>query len=194
MITFEGIISRENLDRAMNKVIVNKGAPGIDGLRCCDIRQWLYDHPNKLTREIMNGTYKPLPIRRVYIPKEKWWNATSWYSECDWQDRTTSNCAALSEEYDKTFSENSYGFRPARGAHDAVKAVTNYLNDGYTYVVDLDLAKFFDTVSHGKMLQLLSERIQDGRVISLINRILTTKIVDNSTWDSKFVSPRKMKH
>jgi len=69
MITLEGIFSRENLYRAMIKVIANNGAPGIDGLRCCDIKQWFYDHPNKLTSEIMNGTYRPLPIKRVYIPK-----------------------------------------------------------------------------------------------------------------------------
>ncbi len=178
MITLEGIFSRENLYRAMIKVIANNGAPGIDGLRCCDIKQWFYDHPNKLTSEIMNGTYRPLPIKRVYIPKENGEMRPLGIPSAIDRIVQQAIAQALSEEYDKTFSENSYGFRPARGAHDAVKAVTDYLNDGYTYVVDLDLAKFFDTVSHGKMLQLLSERIQDGRVISLINRILTTKIVD----------------
>ena len=181
MITLEGIFSAGNMKRAMEQVKANKGAPGIDGLTCEDIPQWFYDHPHELTNAIMNGTYKPLPIKRVYIPKDNGEKRPLGIPSV--VDRVVQQAIAqtLSAEYDGTFSENSYGFRPNKSAHDAVKAINGYLNEGYTFVVDLDLAKFFDTVSHGKILRLLSERIKDGRVISLINKILTTKIIDGET-------------
>ena len=181
MITLEGIFSPGNLKLAVEQVQANKGAPGIDGLTCDDIQQWFYDHPYELTNAIKNGTYKPLPIRRVYIPKDNGEKRPLGIPSV--VDRVVQQAIAqtLSAEYDRTFSENSYGFRPNRGAHDAVKAINGYLNEGYTFVVDIDLAKFFDTVSHGKILRLLSERIKDGRVISLINKILTTKIIDGKT-------------
>ena len=180
MITLEGIFSQDNLTIAYKNVIANKGAPEIDGLTCNDFPQWFLDHPNELTTAIMNGTYKPKPIKRVYIPKENG-EERPLGIPCI-LDRIVEQAIAqaLSQEYDESFSDYSYGFRPHRGAHDAVKAITNYLNDGYTYVVHLDISKFFDSVSHGKILHLLSERISDGRVISLINKILRCKIIDGN--------------
>lgn len=180
MITLEGIFSQGNLNRALKNVKENKGAPGIDGLTCDDFPQWFYDHPHELYKAIMNGTYKPKPIKRVYIPKENG-EKRPLGIPCV-LDRIVEQAIAqsLSQEYDETFSESSYGFRPNRGAHDAVKSIANYINNGYKYVVDLDIAKFFDTVSHGKILRLLSEKIKDGRVISLINKILTTKIIEGN--------------
>ena len=180
MITLEGIFSQDNLELALENVKANNGAPGIDGLTCDDFPQWFLDHPKELTNAIMNGTYKPKPIRKVYIPKENG-DKRPLGIPCV-LDRIVQQAIAqaFSLEYDSSFSESSYGFRPNRGAHDAVKAINNYLNDGYCYVVDLDISKFFDTVSHGKILRLLSEKIEDGRVISLINKILKTKIIDGN--------------
>ena len=184
MITLEGIFSKDNLSIAMQKVKANKGAPGIDGLTCDDFPQWFFDHPKELTNAIMNGTYKPKPIKRVYIPKDNG-EKRPLGIPC-MVDRIVQQAIAiaLSEEYDEGFSESSYGFRPCRGAHDAIKAITRYLNQGYCYVVDLDIAKFFDTVSHSKILRLLSERIKDGRVISIINRTLKAKIIDKGSVTS----------
>ena len=181
MITLEGIFSPDNLNLALRKVKDNKGAPGIDGLKVEDFPKWFYDHPFELTNAIMDGTYKPKPIKRVYIPKDNG-DKRPLGIPCV-LDRIVQQAIAqaLTAEYDSKFSESSYGFRPNKSPIDAVNAAIEYLNDGYCFVVDLDLEKFFDTVSHSKILRLLSENIKDGRVISLISKILKTKIVDGNT-------------
>ena len=178
MVTLEDIFSVQNLSRATKQVIENKGAPGMDKLTCDDIIPWFKAHPNQLTNAIKEGTYKPLPIKRVYIPKGD--GKLRPLGIPSVIDRVVQQaiCNSLSEEYDSSFSDSSFGFRPERSAHQAVNRACDILNDGYEYVIDLDLEKFFDTVNHSKMLQLLSERIKDGRVISLINKILRAKIID----------------
>lgn len=180
MITLEKIVSTENLMLAMEQVVANDGAPGIDGVVCDSLPQWFREHAHELTGAILDGTYKPLPIRRVYIPKDNGEKRPLGIPAA--VDRTVQQAIALvlTEHYDATFSQGSYGFRPGIGAHDAIKQVCDYLNEGYVAVIDLDLAKFFDTVNHSKILRLLSERITDGRVISLINKILKTKIVEEN--------------
>ena len=178
MITLEDIISYENMKVAMDKVIANKGAPGVDGITCNGLKQWFYDHPHVLTSAVLSGTYKPLPIRRVYIPKENGERRPLGIPSVIDRVLQQAITQILSNAYDPTFSDSSYGFRPYRSAHQAVKAVCDYLNEGYTYVLDLDISKFFDTVPHNMMLRLLSNKIKDGRVISLIHRILTARIVD----------------
>ena len=180
MITLEGIFSEGNLNLALLMVKANKGSPGIDGLTCDDFPQWFYDHPKELSKAVMNGTYKPKPIRRVYIPKDNGEKRPLGIPCVIDRIVQQAICQALTKEYDESFSESSFGFRPNRGAHDAVKQIANYINQGYCYVVDLDIAKFFDSVSHSKILRLLSERIKDGRVISLIKKTLTAKIIDGN--------------
>ncbi len=186
MITLEEIVSPENLMLAMKQVVANDGAPGIDGITCDKLPEWFRKHTHELTSAILDKTYKPLPIRRVYIPKDNGEKRPLGIPAAI--DRVVQQAVAqvLTDTYDCTFSQGSYGFRPGIGAHDAVKQVCDYLNEGYVAVIDLDLAKFFDTVNHSKLLRLLSERITDGRVISLINRILKTKIVET---DNTVITP-----
>ena len=178
MITLENIFSVQNLSRATKQVIENKGAPGMDKLTCDDIIPWFKAHPNQLTNAIKEGTYKPLPIKRVYIPKGD--GKLRPLGIPSVIDRVVQQaiCNSLSEEYDSSFSDSSFGFRPERSTHQTIIRACEILNDGYEYVIDLDLEKFFDTVNHSKILQLLSETIKDGRVISLINKILKAKIID----------------
>ena len=180
MVTLEEIVSTSNLMLAKERVRQNKGAPGIDGLTCEDLNGWFEEHSSELTSAILDGTYKPLPIRRVYIPKDNGEKRPLGIPSVI--DRVVQQAIAqvLSDKYDESFSESSFGFRPNIGAREAVNQVNKYLNDGYTFVVDLDLAKFFDTVNHSKILRLLSDKIKDGRVISLINKILRTKIIDGN--------------
>lgn len=180
MITLEKIVSYGNLVLAKDRVIKNKGAAGIDGVTCEDLEEWFRKNAHELTSAVLDGTYKPLPIRRVYIPKDN--GDTRPLGIPAAKDRIVQQAIAqvLNDEYDESFSENSYGFRPNRGARESINQITRYLNEGYKAVIDLDLAKFFDTANHGKILRLLSERIKDGRVISLINKILTTKVIDGN--------------
>ena len=186
MITLEEIVSTSNLTLAKERVIENDGAPGIDGLTCDVLNDWFKEHSSELTSAILDGTYKPLPIRRVYIPKDNGEKRPLGIPSA--ADRIVQQAIAqvLSDKYNESFSESSFGFRPNIGAREAVNQVNKYLNEGYTFVVDLDLAKFFDTVNHSKILRLLSNKIKDGRVISLINKILTTKILDGN----KSIKPR----
>lgn len=187
MITLEEIVSHENLVLAMNKVVDNKGVPGVDGMTCEELPEWFRKHAQELESDILDGTYRPLHIKRVYIDKENGEKRPLGIPTT--RDRLVQQAIAqvLTEEYEPTFSRSSFGFRPGIGAHDAIKQVNDYLNEGFIAVIDLDLAKFFDTVSHSKLLRLLSERIKDGRVISLIGKILRAKIVENNT-----VTPSRM--
>ena len=163
----------------MTQVIKNQGAAGCDGIPVSQLEQWFREHPQQLSKSVMSGTYKPQPIKRVYIPKDNGEQRPLGIPTV--VDRTVQQALAqvLSEAYEPHFSDNSFGFRPSRGARDAVRRVCKYADDGYVWVIDLDLAKFFDTVNHSKLLQVLSERIKDGRVISLIHKFLRAKIIEN---------------
>ncbi len=175
MITLESIFSYSNLYQAKGQVIANRGAAGTDGLTVDDIEPWFKAHPHKLTSEIKEGTYQFQPIKRVYIPKHDGKMRPLGIPSVIDRIVHQAIAIALSEEYDSTFSSGSYGFRPNKSGHEAVKAMTAFLNTGYTYVIDLDLKSFFDTVNHEHLLRLLARRIQDRRVLKLINQILKTK-------------------
>lgn len=178
-ITLERILESCNLMEALKKVESNGGAPGVDGMETSELRDYIYAHPGELRASLLTGSYRPCPIRRVYIPKDNGEMRPLGIPTV--LDRLVQQAIAqvLSEEYEKVFSKNSFGYRPNRGAHDAVNRALSYLNDGYEWVIDLDLSKFFDTVNHSKLLQLLSDRIKDGRVISLIHRFLRAPVCEN---------------
>ena len=180
-VTLERILDRNNIYAACKQVKANKGAPGIDGMTVDELQPYINgsDYPQQLTQAVLNGTYKPKPIKRVYIPKDNGEQRPLGIPTV--LDRVIQQATAqiLSELYEPIFSDNSFGFRPERGTKDAIARATEYVNSGLNWVIDLDLAKFFDTVNHSKLLQILSDRIKDGRVISLIHKFLRAPVSEN---------------
>ena len=180
-VTLERILDRCNLYDACKQVKANKGAPGVDGMRVEELQPYIdgRDYPSQLTHAVLNGTYKPQPIKRVYIPKDNGEQRPLGIPTV--QDRVIQQATAqvLTELYEPLFSDNSFGFRPGRGTQDAIERATEYVNSGLKWVIDLDLAKFFDTVNHSKLLQVLSNHISDGRVISLIHKFLRAPVSEN---------------
>ncbi len=178
MVFLEAILDRRNLAESMKQVAKNNGAAGIDGYSARAVEQWFRDNPYKLTRTVRDGSYKPSPILRVYIPKANGEKRPLGISTVADRTLQTALARVLEREYDSTFSEHSYGFRPERGCWMAMRQALKYANDGYVYVVDMDLRKFFDTVNHSKLLQVLSKRVKDSRVIALIGKMLRARVRD----------------
>lgn len=176
-ITLEAILSRENLTLALKRVEANKGAPGVDGMTTEELRKYIFEHPGELTSAILSGKYRPAPVKRVTIPKPEKGKFRN-LGIPTVIDRLVQQAVAqkLSYSYDGTFSMSSFGFRPTRGAHDAIFKVMSEADQGYVWAVDMDLEKFFDTVSHSRLIRKLSTRIKDGRVISLITRMLKSGV------------------
>ena len=180
----ENILSNDNLNQAFKKVKSNKGAGGVDGMKVDELLSFLKNNGKQLKQQIMEGKYKPNPVRRVEIPKETKGEfrklGIPTVVDRVFQQAITQ---VLSPIYEKQFSENSYGFRPCRSAHDALKQCQTNVNDGYVYVVDMDLEKFFDTVCQSKLIEVLSRTIKDGRVISLIHKYLNAGVISRGVFE-----------
>ena len=180
----EQILHKDNLNKAYKKVKSNKGAGGVDGMSVDELLGFLKDNQKQLIQKINDGKYKPNPVRRVEIPKEKKGEfrklGVPTVVDRVFQQAITQ---VLSPIYEKQFSENSFGFRPNRGAHDALKQCQTNVNDGYVYVVDMDLEKFFDTVCQSKLIEVLSRTIKDGRVISLIHKYLNAGVISRGMFE-----------
>lgn len=179
----EEILSPENLNKAYKQVKKNKGAGGIDGMQVDELLPFLKEHGEELRESLRGGKYLPKPVRRVEIPKEN--GKTRKLGIPTVVDRLIQQAITqvLSPIFEKQFSENSFGFRPKRSAHDALRKSQEYITAGYKYVVDMDLEKYFDTVNQSKLIQLLSETIKDGRVISLIHKFLRAGIVIDGLFE-----------
>ena len=173
----EYILTPDNLNRAYKQVKANKGSGGIDGMEVEQLLPYLREHEEEITESLFGGRYRPNPVRRVEIPKEG--GKTRQLGIPTVVDRVIQQSISqvLSLVYEPKFSETSYGFRPRRSAHQALRKAQEIINSGYKYCVDLDLEKFFDTVSHSKLIQLLGETIKDGRVISLIHKYLNAGVM-----------------
>lgn len=172
----EQILSSNNLNRAYKQVKRNKGAGGIDGMQVDELLPFLKENKTELVQSLQDGKYRPKPVRRVEIPKEN--GKTRKLGIPTVVDRLIQQaiCQVLSPIFEEQFSDNSFGFRPKRRAHDALRCQTN-ITEGYRYVVDMDLEKYFDTVNQSKLIQILSETIKDGRVISLIHKFLRAGVM-----------------
>jgi len=173
----EKIVSRDNMNEAFKRVKANKGSHGIDGMKVDELLQYLKGNGGTIKQSILDGTYRPNPVRRVEIPKENGKKRNLGIPTV--VDRVIQQAIAqvLTLIYEKQFSENSYGFRPKRSAHDAIRKSQENIEEGYKYVVDMDLEKYFDTVNQSKLAEVLSRTIKDGRVISLIHRYLRAGVV-----------------
>jgi group II intron reverse transcriptase/maturase len=178
----EYILDPTNLNTAYKQVKSNKGSGGVDGMGVDEIVDYLLQHKEALLTSITNGTYKPNPVRRVEIPKEGGKKRQLGIPTV--VDRVIQQAIAqiLSPIYEPLFSNSSYGFRPKRGAHDALKQCQEYISNGYKYTVDMDLEKYFDTVSHSKLIEVLSRTIKDGRVISLIHRYMNAGVIEKGKF------------
>lgn len=173
----ERILSPDNLRKAYKQVVGNKGAGGVDKMGTSELLPYLNLHLSELIEKIKSGKYKPTAVRRVEIPKDNGKKRQLGIPTVVDRFIQQAISQVLSEEYEPLFSDNSFGFRPNRSAHDAIKRVQHYAEEGYRYCVDLDLERFFDTVNHSKLIQVLSERIKDGRVVSLIHKYLNAGVM-----------------
>ncbi|KIL34707.1 DNA polymerase [Gordoniibacillus kamchatkensis] len=174
----EAIVSRDNMNEAFKRVKANKGSHGIDGMGVDELLQYLKENGETIKQSILDGTYRPNPVRRVEIPKEGGKKKRN-LGIPTVVDRVIQQAISqvLTPIYEKQFSENSYGFRPKRSAHYAIRKSQTNIKEGYTYVVDMDLEKYFDTVNQSKLVEVLSQTIKDGRVISLIHKYLKAGVV-----------------
>lgn len=173
----ERIFGPDNLQKAYKQVVGNKGAGGVDKMGTSELLPYLNLHLGELIEKIRSGKYRPTAVRRVEIPKGNGKKRQLGIPTVVDRFIQQAISQVLTEEYEPKFSDNSFGFRPNRSAHDAIKRVRQYAEEGYRYCVDLDLERFFDTVNHSKLIQVLSETIKDGRVVSLIHKYLNAGVM-----------------
>ena len=174
----ERILSKDNLNEAYLQVKRKKGAAGVDGMEVGEMLGWLKENKERLLASLRNGKYKPKPVRRVEIPKPDGGKRKLGIPTV--LDRLIQQAIAqaLQPIFEKTFSENSYGFRPGRNAHQTIKQAKAYYEEGYTKIVDLDLAQYFDTVNHDILINMLREEVEDERVIKLIRKYLKSGVME----------------
>ncbi|MGZ3322157.1 MAG: group II intron reverse transcriptase/maturase, partial [Xanthobacteraceae bacterium] len=175
----EEVCDRENLERAWKRVKRNKGSPGVDGMTIDDAKAFLRQHWPNIRSQLLDGNYRPQPVKRVEIPKPDG-GVRKLGVPCV-VDRLIQQAVlqVLQERWDPTFSEHSFGFRPGRSAHQAVAQAQRYVADGYNVVVDLDLERFFDRVNHDILMSRVAARIPDKRVLKLIRAFLNAGVLED---------------
>lgn len=183
----EKVLNDNNLFEAYKQVYKNKGASGVDGVTVDELGKYMYLHKEEIKEQIRKRKYKPSPVRRVYIPKEN--GDKRGLGIPTVVDRLIQQAIVqvLSPIYEKQFSETSYGFRPKRSCEMAIIKLLEYFNDGYIWIVDIDLQKFFDTVCHDKLISIIMKTIHDGELVSLIRKYLVSGVMENGV-----VSPTKV--
>lgn len=183
----EKVLDDKNLYEAYKQVYKNKGTSGVDGVTIEQLGTYMNEHKEEIKEQIRMRKYKPSPVRRVYIPKENGQKRGLGIPTV--VDRLIQQAIVqvLSPIYEKEFSESSYGFRPGRSCEMAVVKLLEYFNDGYTWIVDIDLEKFFDTVCHDKIISIIMKTIHDGELVSLIRKYLVSGVMENGV-----VSPTKV--
>jgi len=178
------ITHKDNMQEAFKRVKRNKGSHGIDGLTVHELESYLKENGRKLQQSLLDGTYEPLPVRRLEIPKDNGKKRQLGIPTV--VDRVVQQAIAqvLSPIFEETFSDSSYGFRPGRSAHGALKRCQEYMDEGYRWLVDIDLASYFDTVNHDKLIGLIHKEVKDIRVISLIRKYLNAGAIVNGVVTS----------
>ena len=180
----ETIITRENVSRAWQRVKSNKGAAGVDAVSVTDFPAWARQHWPEIKSKVLNGDYQPEAVRRVWIPKPNGDKRPLGIPTI--ADRIIQQAIAqqLVPHFEREFSDNSYGFRPGRNAHQAVRQVRDYIRAKYRFIVDIDLAAFFDSVNHDVLMRLVAKRVKDKRVLKLIGKYLRAGVIENGTWQA----------
>jgi RNA-directed DNA polymerase len=175
----EEVCERANLKEALRQVKANKGSGGVDGMTVDQLQDYLKQHWPAIREQLLNGTYEPKPVRRVEIPKPD--GGVRKLGIPTVLDRFIQQAVmqVLQRQWDRTFSDHSYGFRPGRSAHQAVAQAQQYIAEGYGWVVDLDLEKFFDRVNHDKLMGQIAKRVEDQRLRKLIRAFLNAGVMEN---------------
>lgn len=183
----EQILSQGNLKEAIHRVKINKGAPGVDNKTVDELDGYFKKHQTEIKDSIMKMKYRPQAVRRVYIPKANGKKRPLGIPTV--VDRVIQQAIAqvLMKIYDPRFSDHSYGFRPKRSAHDAIEQVLEYLDEGYQWVIDLDIEKYFDTVNHDKLISIIREQVNDKTTLHLIRAFLKAGIMEDG-----LVKPNKL--
>ena len=175
----EEVVERENLKEALRQVKGNKGSAGVDGITVNQLTDYLKQHWPVIREQLLRGTYEPKPVRRVEIPKPD--GGVRKLGIPTVLDRFIQQAVmqVLQRQWDSTFSDHSYGFRPGRSAHQAVAQAQQYIAAGYGWVIDLDLEKFFDRVNHDKLMGQIAKRVEDKRLLKLIRAFLNAGVMEN---------------
>lgn len=181
---FERVLSRNNLNQAYLQVVRNKGAAGVDGMTCEQLLPYLKEHREELLESLYNGTFRPQPVLRVEIPKSD--GGVRKLGIPTVIDRMIQQAInqVLQPLFDPTFSDTSFGFRPKRSAHQAIIQAKTYYEQGYKYVVDIDMKAYFDTVNHDKLMYYIGRKVQDKRVLRLIRQYLKSGIMVNGLFEA----------
>src|SRR5271156_4311215 len=176
----EEVCERENLKEALRQVRSNKGSAGVDGMTVDKLGDYLKQHWPAIREQLLNRTYQPKPVRRVEIPKPDGGGVRK-LGIPSVLDRFIQQAVlqVLQRQWDRTFSDHSYGFRPGRSAHQAVAQAQQYVAEGYSWVVDFDLEKFFDRVNHDKLMGQVAKRVEDKRLLKLIRAFLNAGVMEN---------------
>jgi RNA-directed DNA polymerase len=174
----EEMLEEKNLQKALKRVIRNGGSPGVDGMTVRELSSYIQNNWERIEGQLLNGTYKPHPVKRVEIPKPN--GGVRRLGIPTVMDRYIQQMVLqiLQAYIDPTFSESSFGFRPNRSAHQAIARAQEHIQAGHRWVVDMDLEKFFDRVNHDILMGLLAKRIKDKRVLKLIRAFLNSGVMD----------------
>ena len=175
----EQILAKENLNQAYKKVVANKGVAGVDGITVNEVDEYIKGNKEKLLNQIRKRKYKPQPVKRVQIPKENGKMRNLGIPTVFDRIIQQAMVQVLSPIFEEQFSETSYGFRPGKSCENAVIKALEYLNDGYEWIVDIDLEKFFDTVDQDRLINIIMRTIKDGDVVSLIRKYLSAGVMEN---------------
>jgi group II intron reverse transcriptase/maturase len=171
------VLELENMFTAQERVVRNRGSAGIDGMTVEELQPYLIKNYRELEMSIRGGWYKPKPVKRVEIPKPD--GGKRLLGVPTVIDRMVQQAVVqvLQPIFEQTFSDSSYGFRPRRSAHQAIRRAKQYYEEGYTYVVDLDLEKYFDTVNHDLLIRMVRETVKDEAVIALVRKFLKSGVM-----------------